>query len=78
MIIRDLIHKLEEEKNELLKENSLLKKENEELKKINKKLVDDFNSHIEVDADKVIEEVKPEEELKPKRRRRKESEDIIF
>ncbi len=50
MIIRELINKLESEKNQLLAENKVLKEENAELKRINKKLVDDLNSHIKADS----------------------------
>lgn len=57
MIIRDLINKLESEKNQLLAENKVLKEENAELKRINKKLVDDLNSHIKAESD--IVEDKP-------------------
>ena len=71
MTIREMINKLESEKNKLIVENkslkeevvklkkeiSKLKRENIELKRINKKFVDDWNTaNAPADVDKVVEE----------------------
>lgn len=53
MTIREIINKLEAEKNQYKEENELLKAENKELVSINKKLVDELNSY----KDKVVKEV---------------------
>ena len=53
MTIREIINKLEAEKNQYKEENELLKVENKELVSINKKLVDELNSY----KDKVVKEV---------------------
>lgn len=75
MNVREYIQKINNEKQQLIDEIKSLKAEIEELKMINKKLVDDFNSHIEVDADKVIEEVKPEVVEEPEKRNPSDDED---